>query len=51
MLKDMAWGHLMELKKKQETRLKSKVFSLERLCTLKLDFGPLSLKDRVKCGV
>ena len=33
------------------TRLKSKVFSLERLWTLKSDFGPFSFKERVKCVV
>ena len=33
----------------KRTILKSKVFSLERLWTLKWDFGPFSLTYRVKC--
>ena len=37
------------LREKYKYKLKSKMFSLERLC--KKDFGPFSLKDRVNCGV
>ena len=35
---------------KKITKIKSKMFSLERLWSLKQDFCLFSLKDRVKCG-
>ena len=41
---------LEESSVRTRTRLNSKVFSLERLWTLKLNFGPFYLKDRSRCG-
>ena len=44
--------HIIIRQKKLKTRLKLKVFSLERLCTLDKVFGPSppSERDRVKWG-